>query len=209
MMDCCGRALLPAPRTADDIALAVTGWLCRSCGARYDWAPEELAPLAESACPHKAGSEGKIAEMEARAARGEAIFHPRDNPERLRAPSSQTGGAVDRAVAERTRDFPRGVTWVAKKYAWRATLWVQEERRRYSLGLYNTPEEAARAVEEARARVANGEGATPPEPRPRRKAPPRGGRRSRVSLNGDGGEPRSKVAARRGGPREDKAHTGP
>ncbi len=41
--------------------------------------PEPDLPLASSSCPHPAGSIEKIEVMRARAANGQAIFHPNDN----------------------------------------------------------------------------------------------------------------------------------
>lgn len=96
------------------------------------------------------GTPEKIAVMEARAQLGLDLFHPSDargpaldadgNEAKVSTPAPQTGGRRERTGVSR------------HKGKWRARGWDQERKRSVSLGLFETEEEAKRAVAEHRKR---------------------------------------------------------
>jgi hypothetical protein len=148
--------MAPAEATREDRALGVTPLACATCES-VEYVCEENGhayPLPAAPTRARAGSAEKVEVMRRRAERREAVFHPGDSLERERAPSAQTGGGLDRAVAERNRELPRGVMWSPRHRRYRAKLWDRATKKTLHLGLFDRPEDAAAAVRAAREALA-------------------------------------------------------
>lgn len=85
--------------------------------------------------PHPPGSEGKIAALAARAARGEPLFHPGDSRGDGHAPDRRTGPPAERG--------PPGVSRCRNR--WRVRVSVRGLGQVH-LGVYATREEAEAAA---------------------------------------------------------------
>lgn len=105
------------------------------------WQP--IDPTAPTDAPP--GSPGKLLVMEARASARLALFHARDAPAPpggVPLPAPDPARAA-RPPAHRSRKLPRGVSWDAKKQAYRART---PRPARLYLGLFDDPRVAGRAV---------------------------------------------------------------